>query len=480
MQHPAQQNGFASSANVILPDDPLNQQTADIILDKLHVRGLDNLSSGDVKQFAGEHFPLDEFERIEWVDDTSANLIYATAQAASEALHALTDSQAIAIHPNDIHLTQLRPAKRISHKPDSNLFIRQATTIDVKKKGAHQVSRYYLFNPEQDPRERKRQQQHQQPRRGAGRRGSDGGSEYRRRQFDDREHKRRREDTSYSANMYDDDDTPDTPSSHVTEDRRKRVRIPNDHDDWFRSQFVGADGRFLELSVSPPADGDGKMGFGTTDDDDDDAYDRSRRARQRSPGNKNAGKELFGPASSAATTAAKELFPHKASGSGGVFAHKTTTAEPSPRELFPDKGLDLPGLQSSLELLPSKRSSYRNHRRSDAFDASRLSGIDFFASVTPPPSRERSLADRITGGPSVRPSTAPHEGGASVRGAAEAVDQPVGGLSIKGAGSSRLQHQSTARELFPLKAGSNMGKELFGEKIKGRGGPRRRAEDMFS
>jgi hypothetical protein len=46
-------------------------------------------------------------------------------------------------------------------------------------------------------------------------------------------------------------------------------------------------------------------------------------------------------------------------------------------------------------------------------------------------------------------------------------------MSIKGKGGS-------VRELFPSKYGNNAGKELFDETLEGRGGRRRRAEDMFS
>jgi hypothetical protein len=46
------------------------------------------------------------------------------------------------------------------------------------------------------------------------------------------------------------------------------------------------------------------------------------------------------------------------------------------------------------------------------------------------------------------------------------------GIAIKGTGP-------TVRELFPEKFGSNAGKELFAEKIAGRGRRRQRAEDLF-
>ena len=50
-------------------------------------------------------------------------------------------------------------------------------------------------------------------------------------------------------------------------------------------------------------------------------------------------------------------------------------------------------------------------------------------------------------------------------------------MNIRGAATGGV---NVVKELFPnLMSGSNAGKELLGEKIKGRGGPRRRAEDLF-
>jgi hypothetical protein len=119
-----------------------------------------------------------------------------------------------------------------------------------------------------------------------------------------------------------------------------------------------------------------------------------------------------------------------------------------------------------MDLFPNKRGSFSNHRRSDAVDASARNDKAEFFSSTPSP-RERGLAERITGRPNSASGT-PDD--IHIRGAANA------GILIRGAATG----QANVKELFPLKAGSNVGKELFGEKIKGRGGPRQKAEDMFS
>lgn len=76
--------------------------------------------------------------------------------------------------------------------------------------------------------------------------------------------------------------------------------------------------------------------------------------------------------------------------------------------------------------------------------------------------RSAKLADRIT--------PAPSSGGFSIRGMASKRG-PDQGIAIKGTGP-------TVKELFPEKFG-NAGKELFAEKLEGRGRRRQKAEDMF-
>jgi Nuclear cap-binding protein subunit 3 len=436
------------SGTIELPPDPLLDQQADQIipiLDKIHIRGVDNLSSADVKRYAGEHSSLDDFVRIEWIDDTSANLLYGDAHAAAEALTALTNVEGLNIATEQIPTLQLRPAKSFSTNPDSKLFVRQSTNVDVKRKGAHDASRYYLLNPEHDPRERKKFQEN---RRHRGKRGSDEDGDYNRRHFDDNELKRRRQDpsTAFDVNMYDED------TAAPRDGRRKRARGLREEEDLFSNRSGhSADGRLRNRSASPARDGDGMRGF----DSDDNARYRSRhRRRSASPkrpaGNRNIGKELFPSGSTASTSShvqsnvSKELFPAK------VTAPST-------------------GLRSSIELFTSKRQSFSNHRRKDAVDASGSGHAEFFASsATPPPTRERSLADRITG----RPSTASDD--IRIRGAADMQD-----MSIKGAGGMSIRGMANAgrdKDLFPLKAGNNVGKELFGDGLPGS----RRKEDLFS
>jgi hypothetical protein len=432
--------------------------------------GVDDLDTSSVKQFAERYYSLDNFVRVEWVDDSTVNLIYDNPESALGALHAFTSEQVDSLNTP---LAVARDAKEFAtaEKPDKpiHLRIRQAHTGDVKKKGAREASRFYLLNPEKDPRERKFKS-----RRGGPRRSSDEDGDYSRRRFDDREHKRRRQDDALDASMYDDDDIGATSADDT--DRRKRVRFGKKNGE---DLFAGrSSGRLRDRSASPGRDGDGRYGFGS----DPDETTIHRKIRQRSltpprtrnaqPSNihaiNNSGKELFAKSDRASALApspafTKELFPNR------VLA---------PKELFPNRA------SPTKELFPNKKAG---HRRSLAIDESPEHS-----------SRPRSLADRITGGPSygrLRSDSSNDADELNIRGAAPISVRGAAPISIKGAaqrnddsfsirGAARESSgddlmSPPVKELFPLKAGGNQGKELFGGKLKGRGGPRRAADSWF-
>jgi hypothetical protein len=54
--------------------------------EKVHLRGLDNLTTKDIRAFASEYFAAYKPANIEWIDDTSANLVYDSSEIAQEAL----------------------------------------------------------------------------------------------------------------------------------------------------------------------------------------------------------------------------------------------------------------------------------------------------------------------------------------------------------------------------------------------------------
>lgn len=116
---------------------------------------------------------------------------------------------------------------------------------------------------------------------------------------------------------------------------------------------------------------------------------------------------------------------------------------------------------SSKELFPHKTGV--NHRRSDAFDAADATA-DLFAKQMPVPFMDGALDSPPA------PGRSSETGRLNIRGAAKA--SAVHDFAIKG-----MAPGSTARELFP--AHTNVGKELFADRLEGRLQQRKRAEDLF-
>lgn len=376
------------------------------------------MTTDDIKQFAAGHFTVEEPTRIEWIDDTSANIIYSSPEIGLQALSAFTQANEEE-DASALPVLRLRSAKQLPSHPDSVLQVRSAVKTDRKKPRAHEASRFYLMHPEHDPRERLRLELADRRRLGDT---NDG--DYRRRRFDGRELQRRRDrDNSelISADMYDDTTTSYSDGERGRSERRRRgVR------ELFPEDEGRLGGRLRNRSASPGRD--------TLESDRLESDRHDRRFRERSP-------QLT------RRNDRKELFPSKVSES-----------ESSTRELFPNKPATS---YLKKELFPSKVS---NHRRTDAIDAA---GDTLSNRISAPSDQNKNIElfpDSSDGsGVNIR-GTAQSEG-MSIRGAAS-------GMSIKGKGAS-------VRELFPSTYSSNAGKELFSNKIEGRGGPRRRAEDMF-
>lgn len=442
-------------------------------LEKVNIEGVDDLTTAQIKAYALDHFPSDQYVRIEWIDDSHANIVYQTHEAALDALRNLMQppngEDPVALSDTLEMALVRRQAKHYFDKPEVNLSVRLAVTTDVKAPRAHEASRFYLMNPDKDPRERKKRQQ--------GDRRNGGGEGYNRRRYDDREQRRRRDNEAYDVDMYDEEGSSrararsgggggrrGSVSDDSLDDRRRgRRREPRSKnlDDLLPSK---SDGRLRDRSASPLRDGDGRYGF---DEDETAALRRTRRRSYSPPTNRgtpgNNGKELF-PSRGSMT---KELFPNSTSKStllsSSASSPNPSTASNSTKELFPGKTGHTHG-KRSRELFPHK-TAHSNHRRQDAYDARDFTEVAFI--------QPRSLEERITGGPNSNGHSNGRlngdDQGFNVRGSADA-----GGFSIRGA--------ADVKELFPMKTGaggSNAGKELFSEKIKGRGGPRRKAEDMY-
>jgi hypothetical protein len=360
--------------------------------------------------------------------------------------------------------------------------VRLAKTTDVKKKGAADESRFYLLNPEKDPRERARKRQMRQRRDWD----SEGGG-YERNRFDDKEHKRRRGEEQWEASMYDEADNVDMNVNNGDEDRgrRKRVRFTGrrDEDDLFADKLKNASTRLRRRSASPLREnGEGLYGF---DAPEEDISAARRRIRQRSPTpprlrNHSANRELFphlldrrpgGLGKGVPPSYSKDLFPEKLR--GNELNQERKSSNNAMEDLFPEKLTMEQRLSNSSPVSrfgpddffsgPLKRRG-SNHRRTDAIDASpRLNSA---SSLSPELKPRLSLAERITGGPAGKRLNG--TGGALPLAARITKDTGTGGGGL----ASRITPRDNGIEEFNIKGRSsatdNSRTELFPDKVKGK------------
>lgn len=425
-----------------------------------------------------EHFPSESPLRIEWIDDTSANIVYDTAATASMALFHFSLSPA---YDEPYSPLQLRAAKKFSSHPESSLHVRIALITDQKRPRAYEASRFYMMHPEYDPREQRRRD----------RSSRSGHGDYQRRIYGQEEHRRRKDgdkDEGFSLTMYDDDSralahrvdgvsgrrasrSPQSTFSSADdrttfEDRRTR---PRHRIDTYRpGKSNGNDREERHRSSSPGRDDGGYLG-----------RSGRRDSRRRTPPPPYQTRDPYPPLSD---NSGKELFPSKRppgtihhQDEKDIFFNKRSTGHLK-KELFPNK------------------STSSNHRRTGAFDAADETA-DLFATglnvpladgVTPlhhnftnKPAKNHGLSyGRLKSSDpelDVLALEVLNDGGLNIRGAFQTQDT---GFSIRGAADD-VSCAPQVKELFPEKAASNAGKELFADKLQGRGGKRNKAEDMF-
>lgn len=256
-----------------------------------------------------EHFGSGQFDRVEWIDDVSANLIFRSDSTAQEALLALASVEIA--DATQLPPLESLPAKAFSGKPGSTLHVRFAVATDKKAEGAAARSRFYLLHPEYDPEERRRRGEFDRGKyrdRGDRGRGQDRRSGRRRDdRFDD-------ESEPFDVSLYDDDeaalakranikprarDARDSKSSEEDDNYARRNRdkelFPS------RRPRVGGGISARDRSASPIRD-DARMEL------DDLAKDREAAAR-----NRDKARAIKGRLSK--DIGAKELFPDKLSSS---------------------------------------------------------------------------------------------------------------------------------------------------------------------
>ena len=429
--------------------------TEEIAGNKIHIRGVDELKTNDIIAFATEHFPSRGPDQIEWIDDTSANIVYESSDTAADALlHFTSDSNG---DLTTTHPLQLRTAKPLSTQPNTHLQIRIAIITDQKRPRAAQASRFYMMHPELDPREQRRRS-NRQDRHGGSKRPRYGDDENRRR-------KRRDDDEGFTASMYDDDAEALASRDEVVKNRRIS-----------RSSFssTSGSGSFRGDLYRPNSDEPRRLRDRSASPTRQTATQNGRRERRRTPPPRYSVRDPH-PISKLNTT--KELFPSKGASRDIGDDIRGISPATNAKELFPNKQV---ATNLKKELFPLKAGP-AGHHRSNAFDAADETTELFAAGMTVPfvdgahdsPSQHGRLK---ASDPDPDPEALEdlQQGGFRIRGMAKKVDR---GLSILGAAS-----RPPTKELFPTKAGGagNTGKELFADKLQGRGGRRNLAVDMFN
>ena len=454
-----------ASAEYAVPSSQLSD--FELAPHKVYICGVEELTTSDIQTFSFEHYPLTKNPpRVEWIDDTSANLVFGGEETAMVALRHFT----LAFDKSELlPISQLRAAKTLSTHPGSSLHVRIAATTDQKRPRAYEASRFYMMHPEHDPREQSRRDGSFQT-----------NSDYRRKGYSNDEHRRRRrkdKEDGFDASMYDDGGASNRRGSISSSangrgiEGRRNARLYSDSYRPARDQRNVAQNS-EDRSASP----NGRNRHSPLP---------SYRSRDPHPfPHENKGKELFPSIPRAGRNAdrnAKDLFSSKMLNAGVTKALYSTESALA-RETVPN-GKDLlsnrmRAAEVKKELFPDKVNPSK-HSRSDAFDAADATA-DLFAN---------GMSVPFMDGPSSRENPTPRLRSSGSKSQIDGGDVDVG-LNIRGA--SRKQNQGflirggaavnaigTIKELFPGKAASNAGKELFAEKVEGRGTRRNRAQDMF-
>ncbi len=420
-----------------------------LAVSKVHLRGLDTFKPDDIKAYVKQHFGAGDFSRIEWIDDTSANLVFASESTAAEALVALCAVEIA--DATQLQPLELLPAKPYSPKPDATIQLRFAVVADRKQVGAAARSRFYLLHPEYDPEERRRRGDFDR-----GRYRDRDGDQHRRsggagRRRDDR---RDEEPTdSFDVSLYDDDEATLARRAGPQAHRRSRSHSRSSGSDVDRYARRNKDKELFpdrarrerngqsslrDRSASPPRTPDWDISA-------DGPLDREGAASRNRDKARSIKDRLF------RGNSAKELFPTKVSAREGKA--QMDQLDPAVKVTKQLSGMSVSYICDEGSNHCARGSGGCQHWRQT------LGAGDSSPTKLSP----ASLTDQIT-----RPSDV----GINIRGIANQRGANQG-IAIKGAATS-------ARELFPNKLdSSNAGKELFSNKLDGARRPRQRAEDLF-
>ncbi|KAJ4424630.1 hypothetical protein N0V82_000762 [Gnomoniopsis sp. IMI 355080] len=407
-----------------------------LVPNKVHIRGLDLLDQDKLKAYVSSHVGGKGADRIEWVNDSSANLVFSSETAAQEALLLL--SAVDIADATQLPVGEVLPAKPVNDQPQIALQVRFAVESDKKERGAAQKSRFYLLNPEWDPetdegrrrREGRNRRYRERDDRGSYRRSGRG-------RYDDRYDDRGEEiPESFDVNLYDDD--PAALSKRATLSPRPRSRQARDR-------------------------GRGRNSPTPSDRSDQDRYKPA-----------NQGKELF-PNSRPRDSLRSER---------GSYARKRS-ASPLSSERY-DRDAIEDDLAKDREAVRNNRDKARSIKERLTTKSTRIDSGP--RELFPTTSKKELFPVKSAGGGGgammdqvnvLSEADGSKNNAISVRGLARQVPDHGGMLTIKGTAKS-------VKELFPNKfndegptSSSNAGKELFADNFDGRSRNRRRAGDLF-
>lgn len=180
---------------------PTGDDSPTVIPNKIHIRGLEVLDETQLKQYVSAHVGGKGADRVEWVDDSSANLVFNSESAAQDALKLLAAVEILDV--TQLPPLEVLPAKPVPERPEVALQVRFALESDRKVKGAAQRSRFYLFHPEWDPEtEEGKRRREGRDRRYRDREDRGGYRRSGRGRYDDRNEE---EPEPFDVNLYDDD-----------------------------------------------------------------------------------------------------------------------------------------------------------------------------------------------------------------------------------------------------------------------------------
>lgn len=115
--------------------------------ESLNLQGVGDFDPNDPLYYAVEHCGQEpRVKQLRWVNDSSVNLEFYSAQDAATALGILTHPNVV--NPASMSKQEPRTAKPYSKKPDSALIVRETNAGDQKPRGAANRSNYYKHNPD--------------------------------------------------------------------------------------------------------------------------------------------------------------------------------------------------------------------------------------------------------------------------------------------------------------------------------------------